>query len=216
MFIEVNGTRLYVEIGGVGPPLILLHGNGESHALFDGVIKSLSDRYTVIAPDSRGHGLSSPAPLSYEKMADDIIALVQALNLSSPLLYGFSDGGIIGLLVAMKQPALLQKLIVSGINVSPRGLKRKYRRRLQAKYKKKKDPRIELMLTQPQIDFKDLERVTVPVIMTAGEYDLISLRHTKAICRRLPNAGLKIIKGENHAGYVEDNDKLIEILTRYI
>ena len=118
MKLSVNGMEMYYEVLGHGDPLILLHGNGEDHTIFDKSAPLLAERYTCYLPDSRGHGQSSPADsLSYEVMAEDVITFIDALGLERPVLYGFSDGGILGLLVAMKRPGLLGRLIISGANL---------------------------------------------------------------------------------------------------
>lgn len=117
--VEINGVSICYEQQGGGRPVILLHGNGGSHHTFDGLIKRLSASYTVYAPDSRGHGHSGKAgPLSYEQLASDTAELIRVLGLEKPMLYGFSDGGIVGLLVASGWPGLLSKLAVSGANSS--------------------------------------------------------------------------------------------------
>ena len=111
MKILVNGIELFYEISGQGRPLILVHGNGEDH-------------YTCYCIDSRGHGLSSSvAVYSYQSMAEDIIEFIKSLKLSEVAYYGFSGGGIVGLLVA-SQSKLIKYLMISGANADPDGLKK--------------------------------------------------------------------------------------------
>src|SRR5699024_4874913 len=123
MYIDVNNTKLYYEIIGKGDPLILLHGNGEDHHIFDSEVTILKDYFTCYCIDSRGHGQSMPIEkYDYQDMANDLIAFITQLNLHKVTLYGFSDGGIIGLLIA-SQTNLLSRLIISGANCNPHGLK---------------------------------------------------------------------------------------------
>ena len=104
MKILVNNVNLYYEEYGNGKPLILLHGNQESRDIFDKLIDKLKDNYKVYAIDSRCHGKSEdPVDISYDLMCDDIIDFIKKLHIDKPILYGFSDGGIIGLLVAIKE-----------------------------------------------------------------------------------------------------------------
>lgn len=94
MIFQVNNGHLYYEKSGAGRPLILLHGNGEMHKIFDKAIPILAENFTVYAIDSRGHGQSQPVlEYHYADMAEDIKCFIEALELKNPMLYGFSDGG---------------------------------------------------------------------------------------------------------------------------
>ena len=124
MYIQVDGQVLYYEKTGEGKPLIMLHGNNESHEIFNEAVEILSESYTVYAIDSRGQGLSAVCDeYHYLDMAYDVIKFIEAENINRPILYGFSDGGIIGLMVARMISDKLDKLIVSGVNLTPNGLK---------------------------------------------------------------------------------------------
>ena len=95
MFVRVNGIQLFYEQSGMGRPLILVHGNGEDHTIFDEAVDVLKERYTCYAIDSRGHGKSAyDGQLHYQDMADDITAMMEKLHLENVIYYGFSDGGI--------------------------------------------------------------------------------------------------------------------------
>ena len=103
MNLQTSKVNLYYEKYGEGQPLILLHGNGENHKIFEKSIAVLKEHFTVYALDSRGHGYSSPVDeLHYEDMADDVHEFICKLQLKKPIIYGFSDGGIIALLVGIK------------------------------------------------------------------------------------------------------------------
>lgn len=121
MYIQLNGQVIYYEKTGEGSPIILAHGNGETHKIFDILIPELSRKHTVYALDTRGHGESaSPEQYHYSDMAEDIAAFVHALDLTKPAFYGFSDGGITGLICASRYPSLFSSLVVSGANL-PQG-----------------------------------------------------------------------------------------------
>ena len=97
----VNGIRLFYEQTGEGRPLVMLHGNGEDHTIFDEAVEVLSNRFTCYAIDSQGHGQSDEVDeLHYADMASDLLAFLEELDLRDVVLCGYSDGGIVALLAA--------------------------------------------------------------------------------------------------------------------
>src|SRR6476661_11142447 len=105
-FVPVNGIKVYYETYGQGAPLLLIHGNGGSINAFQQNIGFLSQHYRVIAADSRAQGktIDPSDSLSFEQMADDAAALLKTLKVDSAYVLGWSDGGIIGLLLAIRHP----------------------------------------------------------------------------------------------------------------
>ena len=203
MKVEVNGIQLFYETKGQGPPLILLHGNGEDHHIFDESADRLAKKWTVFLPDSRGHGNSSRIrEFHYRDMAEDIIGMIEELRIKEPCLYGFSDGGIIGLLIAIKRPELLSGLIISGANLNPRGMKRFPFWLYCAAWFFSRNPKLRLMLTEPDIRNSELARIPIPVWVTAGEHDVIRKNHTEQIAAAIPVSGLRIVRKETHSSYV--------------
>ena len=121
----VNDIRLFYEQYGEGRPLVLLHGNGEDHTIFDEAMEVLGERFTCFAIDSRGHGDSDMVDeLHYEDMAADLLAFLEALDLWDVVLCGYSDGGIVALMAAPWTDRVTD-LIVCGANTRPRALKRR-------------------------------------------------------------------------------------------
>lgn len=214
MICETNGIKLFYEKEGSGPPLLLLHGNGEDHHIFDEVGERLAETWSVYRIDSRGHGQSGrTAELHYKDMAEDIIGFILAQKLEKPVLYGFSDGGITGLLIAILEPDLLAGLIISGANLQPRGMKPLYYWffRIMALFSRK--PELCLMLTEPDIRRSELQKIQIPVYITAGEKDMIREPHTRFLAEHIRNSRLQILDGENHSSYVVHSLKLQEIIT---
>lgn len=217
MKILVNNVNLYYETFGEGQPIILLHGNSETHEIFDKLIESLKDNYKVYAIDSRCHGKSeNPVDISYNLMRDDIIEFIKALKLDKPILYGFSDGGIIGILIAIKEPNLLSKLIVSGANITPNGLKTKDYLLTKLSYMFTKNKLFKIMINEPNLKQEDLIKIKIPTIILAGEKDCIKYKHTKFIADNIPNSTLEIIKNETHGSYVAHSKKIYEIIKKYL
>ena len=215
--IQVNGVWLHYAVEGEGKSVVLVHGNGESHDLFDTEIAQLVEAgYRVYAPDSRGHGANEPLDeYHYADMAEDMAQFIRALGLEKPAFYGHSDGGIIGLLLAIRNPGLLGALAVSGANLSPEGVSPEFNEEFAAAYEQNPDPLLALMLTEPHIDPAELEVVDVPTLVTAGEYDLILPEETRCIAEHLPNAELVIVEGEDHGSYIDGSEIMGALLLEF-
>ena len=216
MYININNIDIYVDVKGSGYPLILVHGNGEDHHIFDELVSKLKDQYTCYMIDSRNHGLSSKtADFSYETMVDDVVYLIDYFKLDKPGFIGFSDGGIIGLIIGMKYPNLLSKMMVLGANIHPSGIKKKIRNLVYKAYNESKSPYLKMMIDGPNYAFHHLNDIIIPVNVIVGEYDVIHLSHTKAIYRHLKHATLDIIKQKNHDNYVVHRDDLFPYIEAF-
>src|SRR3954454_896908 len=112
--VEVNGVSLYVEEQGTGDPILFVQPGLVSSAVYAGITPLLADHYRVIAFDSRGHGQSTnpDGQLSYELIADDTAALIDALELDHPVVGGWSDGGQVALELGLRYPGRARGLIV--------------------------------------------------------------------------------------------------------
>ncbi|MFT4142853.1 MAG: alpha/beta hydrolase [Mobilitalea sp.] len=217
MYQQLKEVSLYYEKSGQGTPILLLHGNGETHDIYDKLIPKLSRDYTVYAIDSRGHGSSSKVQtLDYGQMAEDIVQFITLQNLANPILYGFSDGGIIGLMIAIRYPKLLSKLIISGANINPKGLKPKYLWLIRLFYTFTRDSKYQLMLTQPNILEEELKRIKSNTLVLAGSKDVIIEEHTKYIASCIQSCKLQIMKGETHDSYVVHSDRLYDVIISFL
>ena len=214
MYIGINGIQLYYEKTGHGRPLILVHGNSEDHTIFDEAVKVLKEYYTCYTPDSRGHGRSTPCrELHYKDMAQDMIAFMTELDLNDVAFYGFSDGGIVGLLAAM-ECGRITNLIVSGANITTKGCKAWFRLFIKALGTFKRDPFFELMEKEPNIPPEQLAAIRVPTLVTAGSKDLIREDETRLIAKSIPGAKLMILEGEGHGTYIVHKTKIAELLRK--
>jgi pimeloyl-ACP methyl ester carboxylesterase len=213
MYITVNGVNLYYETVGHGRPLVMVHGNGEDRSIFYEAARILKDRFCCYLIDSRDHGLSTKvSTLNYVDMAEDIAQLIIKLGLESPVFYGFSDGGIIGLLIASRYPDLLGRMIISGANLDPDGVKSRIKYRLKLMLLFRNDPKIRMMMEQPHITEKDLRKIRIPVLVLAGSRDLIRESHTRRIARGIENARLRILMGEDHGSYIVHKTRIAHLI----
>ena len=215
--VTANGVCLHYAAVGEGRPVVLIHGNGESHALFQVEIGQLvAAGFRVYAPDSRGHGANEPQEeYHYADMAEDMFQFIQAMGLEKPALYGHSDGGIIGLMLEIRHPGTLGMLAVSGTNLSPNGLDPAFLAECAEQNAAVPHPLLSLMLTEPDIDPRSLQQITIPVLVTAGERDLVLRSETERIVSNLPHAQMVILEGEDHGSYVADSEIMGGLLLRF-
>ena len=219
---DSNGVNINYVKSGEGPPLIFVHGNMGSSAFFKDCHK-LFKGYTIYTPDSRSHGKSDKVRrLNYNDMADDIVGLIkhEGLEDKKPMLFGFSDGGIIALLIAMKHPDLLGKIFPAGVNLTPKGINGFWRfvTRLVFcfTFPFKFGDKMRLMLTQPNITADDLKTITTPTIVLYGEKDIVKLADSQTVVDNVAYGKLVIVPKENHGSYIADNQKLYDILKEYL
>ena len=216
MIAKVNGVELYYEKTGAGRPLLMVHGNGEDHSIFNEAVKELKRDFCCYTVDSRGHGRSSRVPtLHYENMADDMIAFMEALKLRDAVFYGFSDGGVVGL-IAASRCARITTLIVSGANLSPKGVARKIRLSIWAWNLLKPDDKLALMLREPQISEDTLRAIRAETLVLAGSGDLILPEETRRIAAGIPGAKLQIVQGEDHGSYIVHSTRIAAIIREFV
>jgi len=207
-YANVNGIKLYYESYGNGAPLILLHGNGGSINAFSKQIPYFEKHYQVIAVDSRLQGKSggSPDSISYDLMASDFCSLLDQLHIDSAFVLGWSDGGIDGLIMAMKCPGKVKRLAVSGANTVPdttaltvddiMGMKDFVSNNHSAS--KQSIALVKMMIDQPNIPYSDLKQIHCPVLVMAGDHDMIKPEHTLKIFQSIPSALLCIFPDSSH------------------
>ena len=215
MFIDVNGVKLYYEVKGVGRPLIMIHGNSEDHTIFDVASEILKEYFTVYLLDSRDHGQSEKmsGELHYSDFADDVVAFLSALDLNDVLYYGFSDGGIIGLLVAIKTDRV-SRMIISGTNLTPAGVVPWMKLMIKAMYLFTKDHKMKMMLTEPNIDPTCLKGIHIPTTVIVGEKDAVTYTETKEIADNIPNAKLIIVPKAGHGSYIVHKPDIAEMILK--
>lgn len=211
--IPVGTAHIHCETFGQGREAVLfLHGNGSTPHDFDCQYPAFAERYRVITMDSRGQGRSTfgGEPFSLARIADDIPAVLDALGETAVHVVGFSDGGNIGLLLALCHPERMKRFVCSGANLFPEGLKPEVLADIRADYRRQEERApfdeaaarelkiLGLMTEEPHISPASLKRVTVPTLIMAGDNDMISGGHTRLIARSLPNARLCIVPDSGH------------------
>jgi pimeloyl-ACP methyl ester carboxylesterase len=216
----VNDIQMYYAVYGEGPPVLLIHG-GLGHADAWGFqVPALAETHKVIVADSRGHGRStrSEKPFGYQLMADDYLALLDHLGIDQAALVGWSDGGIIGLDIAIRHPERLSRLFAFAANYTPEGVKASvandptfnaYIERAGKEYERlsptpdQYDAFVEqiskMWATEPNYTKEQLQAITVPTVIFDGEHDeAIEPAHTAEMAELIPGAELVIMKDASH------------------
>ena len=215
MIAEVNGIKLFYEKNGAGRPLVMVHGNGEDHTIFNEAVRELKKEYCCYCLDSRCHGQSEDtSELHYRDMATDVIAFIKELKLRDVIFYGFSDGGIIGLMAASRCEDITT-LIISGANTSPKAVKWWLRPMIAVGKLITKDKKLSLMLYEPDIADAELRNIRAATLVLAGSKDLIPEKETRHIAETVPGAELNILKGEDHGSYIVHSTKIAALIREF-
>jgi pimeloyl-ACP methyl ester carboxylesterase len=224
------GARIWFASFGAGPPVILLHGGSGSSDLWGGQVPALvASGRRVIVIDSRGHGRSTRdgRPLGYELMESDVIAVMDGLGLGQVDVVGWSDGAIIGLVMAMKDPARVAKVFAFGANMDVDGLNPlgalapilpRVETLLSQDYARiSETPKgygalardvLAMQLSQPNYTRVELGAIQGPriEIADADHEELILKSHTHYLARAIPGARLLILTGVSHFAPLQDPD----------
>ena len=225
---------MYAETYGTGKPLLIIHGNGRSISDFVHQIPYFSKKFKIIVADSRAQGKSADNgdSLSYEMMSDDYAALLDQMKIDSAYVIGWSDGGINGLLLAIRHPAKVKKLAITGANLWPdttavfddveqlilpayNFLKNKQDKNANEKAGWKL---MRLLVEEPHIPLTDLKKISIPTLVIGGDHDVIKPEHTLLIARNIPQSYLWILPNSGHSTPLifkeEFNKKIDEFFTK--
>ncbi len=226
-----DGKKIYYETYGQGEPLILLHGNGGSISSFYKSIPELAKQYKVIVLDTRGQGKSvdtDTQEFNYDLFTDDLEYVINSLKLEKVNVVGWSDGAIIGLLLSIRHPELIDKLVLMGANLNPsnEALSKKaisIVQKIIRDINKTNDPNLQttlrlsqMLLKQPNILVDDLHKVKAKTLVMAGENDLILEKHTQLIAKNIANSQLNIIKNETHFLPEENATLFVKIVLDFL
>lgn len=200
----------YVERGS-GFPLLLLHGNGERCGYFEHQMEPFASHFRVLALDTRGHGQTprGTAPFTIRQFADDLLAFMDRLGIEKAHLLGFSDGGNIAMVFALRHPERVERLILNGANLDARGVKAGVQLPIEVGYRiarlfarrnakaLRNAEMLGLMVNDPNVRLEELAHITCPTLVVAGDKDMIKDSHTRLIASAIPSAQLAILRGDH-------------------
>ena len=206
--IDIN--HYFIEKG-TGEPLILLHGNGENCGYFQGQIDAFSKLYHVYALDTRGHGKTprGDKPFTIRQFADDLLGFMDEHQIEKAHLLGFSDGGNIAMIFAIQFPDRVNRLILNGANLNPKGVKRSTQIPIEIGYKiakkfagKSDSARLNaetlgLMVNDPNVEPEELAKIKTKTLVIAGTKDMIKEEHTRLIASSIPDSVLVFLNGDH-------------------
>ena len=241
-YASLNGIRMYYEVRGHGPVLVLLHGGAGNGTQFANQVTAFEKHHRLVVPDmcAQGRTTDRAGPLSYHAMAEDVIALMDRLRVSRFDLMGWSDGGDTGLDIAIHHPERLVHLVTFGANFSPNGLEpadvawndtatvaafgdgmRVGWQRLSPQpehYAEAMSKIIAMWRSQPRFTLRELRSIRAKALVCAGEHDLIRREHTEQLARAIPRAAVWIVPGATHGAMLEKprqvNARVLEFLAR--
>jgi pimeloyl-ACP methyl ester carboxylesterase len=228
-YIDVAGVNTWFDEDGRGDPVVLLHGGLCTNETWAEQIPAFAPRYRVVAPERRGHGHTADVegPLTYAAMATDTIGFLERVVDGPADLVGWSDGGIVGLLVAIARPDLVRKLVVMGTNYDTAGLVPEAEQMAAGMTPDSEDVAmfrglyemhspdgpehwpvllakfVEMMELEPHIPVDEIARISAPTLVMVGDDDMVSLEHTVALFRAIPSAELAVIPGASHGAVLE-------------
>lgn len=227
--LKTTTGDIFYQTGGAGEPLFFLHGNGEDTNIFKAQFADFCPRHTVIAMDTRGHGRSDLGVevLTFEQIAQDVLAILDILAIDQITIVGYSDGGNIGMYLASHYPERIKSLIVMGANYEVDALEgdllakvKSYQVRLQEREQTPENVRklnvLNLMLDELAINEEDLKRIQVPVLVMAGELDIIDQKHTESLAALIPDSEIFICPEGGHDFFVTNPHIFLETVTLFL
>lgn len=233
--IHLHGARIFYVVYGTGPPLLLLHG-GLSNRLswFSQIPFLIKAGRQVILVDTRGHGQSTLGgkPLSYALFAGDVLQVLDHLNIRQTDIVGWSDGGIIALILAHQQPQRVRKIVAISANFHPSGLAESAAQTISAtclrqwlkkcwsgagkEWAELEAGITQLWVTEPRFEREDLQSIHIPTLVVAGEQDMIAEEHSAELAQQLAHGSLVVIPGAGHAAPITDAQTMNDLLQRFL
>jgi pimeloyl-ACP methyl ester carboxylesterase len=223
---QINGISVHYAIYGHGSPVIFLHGGLANADYWGNQVPAVAAHHTVVLMDSRGHGRSTrdARPYGYDLMADDVVALMDYLELAKADVVGWSDGGILGIDLAMRHKQRVGKVLAFAANTATSGVKEgvgknptfaAYIERAGHEYEKQSATpkqydafvgQISAMWAeQPNWSDAQLKAIDTPVLVVDGDHDeAIKREHTDTIAATIPHAGLLILPNASHFAFLQD------------
>ena len=235
-YIDIGGHQTWFsDSGGPGEPILVLHGGiSDSEMILGPLEPTLGARYRIVAFDRRGHGRTADtdAPFHYDDMATETIGALEKLIRGPAHLVGWSDGGNVALLVALRRPDLVRTLVLIGANyhfngnmpTGPAGsasmpLRDRYSERSpdgEAHFATVLQKSKTMWSSEPTLTTDDLRKISAPALVIAGDDDLLTLAHTASLYESLPLGQLAVVPGASHALPLEKPEFVSRLVAEFL
>jgi pimeloyl-ACP methyl ester carboxylesterase len=239
-YVNAGGVRTYFEVYGEGEPVVMLHGGLGTVESWAMQTPALAEVYRVYVPERRGHGRTPDVdgPITYETMAADTAAFLDAAGTGSAHLVGWSDGAVVGMLVALLRPELVRKLVVIGQYFNAEGEVPEFRvmidywgsdlpEALHEVYDRVSpdgpehfpvvlEKVMRMWREEPDIALPELAEVCAPVLVMQGDDDIVEVEHSAAVAATLPDAQLAVIPGTSHMAPLEKPDLVNRLILDFL
>jgi pimeloyl-ACP methyl ester carboxylesterase len=236
-YVDINGHQTWLDERGSGAETVLLLHGGVSNcdALLDTIGPALGERFRLVAFDRRGHGRTAdtPEPFHYETMTDETVAVIERIGAPAHIV-GWSDGGIIGLILGRRRPDLVSKMVLIGANFHHAGLmeldldpESPVVAEMFAAYAERSpdggdhfgpmmEKTLTMFATEPTMTVDDIREITAPTLVLVGDDDLITLAHTSELYEALPNGQLAVVPATSHALPMEKPAEVAHIIVDFL
>ena len=233
-YLDVDGHQVYsYEWDNNGEAVVLLHGGLSQTSHWDSsILPAVEDEFHVFAYDRTGHGFTGDQAKSfhYQHQTDEAISYLKQVVKEPAHLIGYSDGGIIALMVAIQQPALVRSIITLGANFHPTGIYRldefdgvvsaenqeEYNRTspdAPETLAKKIQKMIEIQKSEPNLTTEELGKIQCPVLVMAGDDDVIKHNHTAELFESIPLGQLAVVPATSHK-FIKERPALAQLIIR--
>jgi pimeloyl-ACP methyl ester carboxylesterase len=239
-YVNAGGVRTYYETHGEGEPLLLLHGGLATAESWAMQIPALAERYRLYVPERRGHGRTPDVagPMTYEMMAEDTAAFLDAAVTGTAHLVGWSDGAVVGMLVALRRPELVRKLVVIGQYFNFEGQVPEFRAMIEywgsslpealhevydrvspdgpEHFPVVLEKMMRMWREEPDIAFSELAGGRAPVLLMQGDDDIVKVEHSATLAATLPDTQLAVIPGSSHMAPLEKPDLVNRLILGFL
>jgi pimeloyl-ACP methyl ester carboxylesterase len=241
-YADINGLRMYYEVHGDGEPLLLLHGGTVTIEYFRKQIPALAKEFRVIAPEQMAHGRTADVPkreFHYHDMAEDTVRLMDQLGVATASVVGWSDGGILGLDLAINHPDRVRKLVCTGTNARVDGTEpatlewlgkaqpEDWPRDLREAYERLSPDGpshwpivvrriVEMFRREPNFTTEQLSRISAPTLLIIGDHDMVRPEHAVEMFRLIPGAQLCVVPRAGHGVPAERPELWTETVLRFL
>lgn len=218
-YVDLAGIKTWYDTAGEGDPLVLLHGGMVTNDLWGAQMPVFAERFKVLAPERRGHGHTPDVdgPLRYADMATDTIVFLEVVQGPAHLV-GWSDGGIVGLVVAAARPDLVRKLVAISANARPAATVTVPEFQAMGETPPGFLGKFFAMVgsDEPNISPDGLAGIKAPTLILSGDDDIVTLEHTVELYRAIPGSELAVVPGTSHVLPMEKPELVNRIVIDFL